>query len=59
MTERYRTDYKDWVRRSDQLADSERLRVLRWITDHVEVPKLRQSVVRAVRDSIAQEVGLG
>ena len=59
MTERYRTDYRDWVRRSDQLADNERLRVLRWITDHVEVPKRRQSVVRAVRDSIALEVGLG
>ena len=59
MTERYRNDYRDWVRRSGQLTDGERLRVLGWITDHVEVPKHHESVVRAVRESIALEVDLG
>ena len=56
MDQRYRKNYRDWVRRNRQLADSERLRVLAWITGHVEVPKHRESVVRAVRDAIALEV---
>ena len=59
MDERLRDGYRDWVRRNGQLADSERLEVLKWITGHVEVPKRHESVVRALRNWIALEVGLG
>lgn len=59
MTERCRHDYIEWVWRTSRLADSERPRIRMWITDHVEVPKHNESVVRAARESIALEVGFG
>lgn len=54
MTERNLNDYVDWLWRSP-LADSESVKVDRWISDHVKVPTQDESVVEAVRESMALE----
>ena len=58
MTEVGRGDYVDWLWRSS-LADSESLRIHRWISDHVIVPKQDESVVRAATESMALEAAHG
>ena len=58
MTEAGRDDYVDWLWRSP-LADSESLRIHRWVEDHVIVPKQGESVVRAARESVALEAAHG
>ena len=58
MTEASRGDYVDWLWRSP-LADSESLRIYRWISDHVIVPKQNESVVRAAGESMALEAARG
>ena len=58
MTEVSRDDYVDWLWRNS-LADSESLRIYRWVSDHVIAPKQNKSVVRAVRESMAREAAHG
>ena len=52
-------DYIEWLWHDSLLADSECLRVERWIRSHVEMPKPHDSVLSAVRQSVAAEVGVG
>ena len=59
MTEISHAEYVDWLYYHSPLADSESLRVHRWISDHVIVPKQNESVVRAVRESMALEAARG
>ena len=54
-----RDEYIEWLWHRSALADSERLRVERWVMDHVEMPMQYDSVLRTVRQSIAVEVGVG
>ena len=58
MTEVSRDNYVDWLWRSP-LADSESLRIHRWISDHVKMPKQGESVVRSATESIALETAHG
>ena len=58
MTEVSRDNYVDWLWRS-RLADSESLRIHGWISDHVQMPKRGESVVRAAREWMALEATYG
>ena len=58
MTEVSRDNYVDWLWRSP-LADSESLRIHRWIFDHVKMPKQGESVVRSATESIVLETAHG
>ena len=58
MTEAGRDDYVDRLWRSPR-ADSESLRIHRWVEDHVIVPKQDESVVWAARESVALEAAHG
>ena len=59
MTEISRAEYVDWLYYHSPLADSESLRIHRWISDHVIVPRQAESVVRAARESMALEAARG
>ena len=57
MTEIDRKTYVDWLGRSS-LRDTERRQMHRWVQDYTFVPAEDKSVVQAVEDRVAQEVGL-
>ena len=60
MTEESRSDYVDRLPRSPLVSDSEISRVYKWFfSDHVKVTEHGESVVRAVRKWMAQEVTRG
>ena len=59
MEEGDRDEYLDWLWHRSPLTDSECRRIERWIMDRVEMPKPYDSVLSAVRQAIAAEVGGG
>ena len=58
MTEASRDEYVDWLWRSP-LADSESLKIHKWMFDYVKVSTRGESVVAATRESMALEAAHG
>ena len=56
MTEKRRKSYVDWLSESS-LTESEISQIFQWIEDYVFVPMQDESVVQAVEDRMALEVG--
>ena len=58
MSEVSHSDYVDWLWRSP-LTDGESRRINQWLSDHVTVVQRQESVLQAVRNSLAVEAARG